>query len=168
MVDDIVSEQDIFWMHFAIRLAKTAGEFGEVPVGAVIVNSKDQILGTGFNLKHSTHNVTHHAEILAITQACAQLSNWRLLDTRLYVTLEPCLMCSGAIYQARIKKVFFSTFDPKAGAMGSLYNIAQDNRLNHLVQVQEGLLKEESSTLLKDFFKKKRKENNKFSCIKIS
>ena len=142
-------------MERALELAKIAGSKGEVPVGAVIV-FEGQIIGEGFNTKESTQVVSHHAEMIAIERACNHLGSWRLNDCQLFVTLEPCLMCAGASYQARIERVIIGAKDPKAGAMGSLYEIHSDQRLNHNFQVEEHKLGSECSQLLKDFFRKRR------------
>lgn len=144
-------------MNLAYSLAETAASMNEVPVGAVIVNANNQIISTGFNKKESSQDVTKHAEIIAIQEASKNLGRWRLNDCTLLVTLEPCLMCSGAIYQARLQKVIFATKDPKGGACGSLYEIHKDSRLNHnFIVEQSEFLREESSQLLKKFFAKKR------------
>ena len=142
-------------MERAFQLAKIAGSKGEVPVGAVIV-FEDKIIGEGYNTKESTQVVSRHAEMLAIEQACQKLGSWRLNNCQLYVTLEPCLMCAGAIYQSRIEKVIVGAKDPKAGATGSLYEVHNDKRLNHNFIVEEHPLKDDCSALLKEFFKKRR------------
>lgn len=146
-----------YWMEYALSLAETAAYLDEVPIGAIIVKN-DRIISTGFNLKEKKNLVTSHAEINAIENACKSLNSWRLNDCTLYVTLEPCLMCSGAIYQSRIETVVYGTKDPKGGALGSLYEINQDERLNHRFEVIPNILQESCSQLLKDFFQKKRKQ----------
>ena len=146
-------------MKKAFKLAQQAEEEGEVPVGAVLVHStgeKPKVIAQTFNKKASLKSATAHAEILAIEQAGRKLNSWRLNDCVLYVTLEPCCMCAGAIVQARLKRLVYACSDPKAGAVHSLYQITQDLRLNHQVKVQNGVLKEESSQLLKNFFKRHR------------
>lgn len=148
------------WMNLALEMAKIAEEYGEVPVGAVIVK-ENKLIASGFNLRERAQDPTKHAEIMAIQNACKALSSWRLNDCNLYVTLEPCLMCAGAIYQARIGKVFIGTKDPKAGAMGSLYSIHSDNRLNHSFEVESGLLEQQCQAILKTFFQKLRDRNKK-------
>ena len=142
-------------MSKAIELAYMALELNEVPVGAIVVH-KQKIIGEGYNLKEYTQNVTRHAELIAIEQASLFLNNWRLIDCELYVTLEPCIMCAGAIYQSRISKVVFGAMDPKGGAFGGLYKIHEDLRLNHKVSVYNGVLAQECSLLLSKFFKNKR------------
>ena len=143
------------WMHIALNYARLAETLGEIPVGAVIVKD-DQLISFGHNQKEATHDPTQHAEIIAIRAACQQLRRWRLSDCVMYVTLEPCIMCSGAIQQARIPTVFFGAHDAKCGACGSLYQVNNDLRLNHRFTVQPGILAEESQNLLKNFFLKRR------------
>src|SRR5262249_3645971 len=128
---------------------------GEVPVGAVIVRD-GAVIGRGYNLREARQCATEHAEMAAIREACAQLKTWRLSGCELYVTLEPCLMCAGAIYQARLDRVVFGALDPKAGAMGSLYKVNEDTRLNHRLPVVSEVLAEECGAVLKDFFRAKR------------
>ena len=148
-------DSDVFWMQKALELAQQAGEIGEVPVGAILV--KDSIcIAAAHNQREQSGNPIAHAEMLAIQEASQKLGNWRLTDTVLYVTLEPCPMCAGAIVLARIPKVVYATTDPKAGAAGTLYNIVQDARLNHQVELISGVCAEKSSALLKSFFKKRR------------
>ena len=146
------------FMKEALKLAKSASEIDEVPVGAVIVKGND-IIATGYNLREHQQCATSHAELIAIQQACKNLNSWRLTDCRLFVTLEPCLMCAGAIIAARVGEVIYGAFDPKGGAMGSLYDLHQDIRLNHHPRVISGILSDESSDLLKSFFKQKRKKS---------
>ncbi|MFW6035320.1 MAG: tRNA adenosine(34) deaminase TadA [Halothermotrichaceae bacterium] len=144
------------YMKLAIIEAKKALEIEEVPIGAIVV-SKEKVVGHGFNLKERAHDPTAHAEIIALKDAAKNLSSWRLDDCDLYVTIEPCPMCAGAIVQARIKRVVFGAYDPKAGAVGSLYNITKDKRLNHQVEeIKGGVLADKCRKLMKDFFKKLR------------
>ncbi|MDH4223599.1 MAG: tRNA adenosine(34) deaminase TadA [candidate division Zixibacteria bacterium] len=147
------------WMRVALQEAKVALKKKEVPVGAVVV-FEDKVIGRGYNQLESLKDPTAHAEILAIGAAANFLNSWRLSEAVLYVTLEPCPMCAGAIVLSRLKKLVFGTYDPKSGACGSLYNIVQDNRLNHQIEVIPGILKEECSALLQVFFKGLRKEEN--------
>jgi tRNA(adenine34) deaminase len=142
-------------MKKAIELARYAASIDEVPVGAVVVRG-EELISCGYNQREGSLCVTKHAEIIAIEEACRKLGSWKLVDCELYVTLEPCLMCAGAIYQARLTRVCFGSYDPKGGALGSLYNIHEDRRLNHRFEVLDGVCAEESSLLLKDFFAKKR------------
>jgi len=146
-----------FYMRKAIDLARKAEELGEVPIGAVIVKN-DQIIGTGYNRREIDCNPLAHAEVMAIQQASQALGGWRLEECDLYVTLEPCPMCAGAIVQARIERVIFATSDPKAGYAGSLYNVLQDQRLNHQTEVISGIYQEECQEMLKSFFKKLRQQ----------
>jgi len=143
-------------MRAALAEADKARALGEVPIGAVVVKD-GAIIGTGHNLRETRRSALRHAEIDAIEMACANVGAWRLLGCELYVTLEPCLMCAGAIYQARLDRVVFGALDPKAGAMGSLYRVHEDARLNHRLPVVEGVLAEECGQILRDFFKAKRK-----------
>ena len=144
-----------YWMRMALDHAGIAGTRDEVPVGAVIVRD-DQLISVGYNQKELTNDPTQHAEIVAIKSACQVLNCWRLNECAMYVTLEPCLMCAGAIQQARLAKVFFGAHDIKSGACGSLYHVHNDPRLNHRFTVHAGILAEESRLLLKDFFVRKR------------
>lgn len=142
-------------MKAALSLAQCAATFDEVPVGAVVLY-QNRIIATGFNRKETLNSPVSHAEIEAIQNAALALNRWRLTDCHLFVTLEPCLMCAGAIYQSRISKVSFGARDPKGGALGSLYEIHNDSRLNHNFEVYSEVLAEPCSTILKEFFKKKR------------
>ncbi|MDE0484848.1 MAG: tRNA adenosine(34) deaminase TadA [Candidatus Poribacteria bacterium] len=148
-------DSDILWMEKALELARQASEKGEVPIGAILIKD-DTCVAAAHNLREQSGNPIAHAEMLAIQEASQKLGNWRLTDTTLYVTLEPCPMCAGAIVLARIPKVVFAADDPKAGAAGTIYNILQDERLNHQVELVRGVCAEESSVLLKSFFKNRR------------
>lgn len=151
---------DEFWMRQAFSLAESAGQLDEVPVGAVVVH-EGRIIGSGMNLREREKQAVLHAEILAIQEASRWLKAWRLSDCTLYVTLEPCLMCAGAIYQARFPRVVYASQDPKGGALGSLYRLHEDPRLNHRYNVTSGILHEEASALLSQFFRRRRLENKK-------
>jgi len=140
------------YMQYAIREAKRAQEEGEVPVGCVIIY-EGEIIGKAHNQRERLQDPTAHAEIVAITQAAAHFRSWRLEDAKLYVTLEPCPMCAGAIILSRIAEVYFGAWDPKAGACGTLMNLLEDKRFNHQPQVFPGLLGEECGALLSDFFR---------------
>ena len=144
-----------YWMKEAIHEAEKAEDIHEVPIGAVIVWN-EQIIGRGFNIRETSFDPTAHAEIIAIRQASQHMQAWRLLDCKLYVTLEPCPMCAGAIVQARIPHVIYGTPDPKAGCAGTLMNLLQEERFNHQVEVVSGMLQEECSQLLSQFFRKLR------------
>lgn len=144
--------RDFFWMEQALCLARLAEVEGEIPVGAVLVDGNNQIIGRGSNQMIQRCDPTAHAEILAIRQAGTALNNYRLLNTTLYVTLEPCCMCAGAIVHARIKRLVFAARDFKSGAAGSVYHLLRGYPLNHQVQVDEGLLQRESTALLSQFF----------------
>ena len=143
------------WMHEALVLAEHAMTKEEVPVGAVLL-LEDKIIGKGWNQPISNNDPSAHAEIVALRSAAKTINNYRLLNSTLYVTLEPCLMCVGAILHARIKRLVFGAYDPKTGAAGSVFNILDDTRHNHVVEVQGGVLEEESSELLQKFFKQRR------------
>lgn len=144
--------EDERWMKEALLLAGRAAEEGEIPVGAVAVK-EDRVLGRGYNRTEALQDPTAHAEMLAITAAADALGSRRLEGVTLYVTLEPCCMCAGAMVLARIEKLVFGAWDPKAGACGTLYNIPQDGRLNHRLEVVGGVLQEACSALLTEFFK---------------
>ncbi len=152
----IFDESKYRFMSAALREAEKAIEQNEVPIGAVIVH-ENKIIGRGFNRVEKLNDSTAHAEILAITSASNHLENWRLCNCDLYVTVEPCIMCVGAIMLSRIKGIYFGIFDPKFGACGSIYNIAQENKMNHKVKVYSGLLSEECQSLMQHFFRQKRK-----------
>ena len=147
------------FMREALSLAKQAAQNDEVPVGAVVVKD-GKIIGRGRNQREDQQSAISHAEIEAITEANKTLGSWRLEDCDLYVTLEPCPMCAGAIFQARMKRVYYGAPDPKAGAVDSLFSLLSDSRLNHQVEVHSGILKEECSSILKDFFRKLRSSSN--------
>lgn len=140
----------------AVKEAHKALQAEEVPVGAVIVK-EGSIIGRGYNLRENLKDPLAHAEIMAIKEACAYLKDWRLSGCEMYVTLEPCPMCAGAIVQSRIKRIYIGTFDPKAGACGSVMNVVQNEALNHFVDVK-WLYDEECSQLLTDFFLSRRKK----------
>jgi tRNA(adenine34) deaminase len=143
-------------MGIALREAKKAADRGEVPIGAIIVRH-GAIIGRGYNLRESRQDPAAHAELIAIRQAARKIGNWRLTNTSLYVTLEPCIMCMGAILLARIERVIFGCFDPKGGAAGSLYDLSDDARLNHSVTLLSGIRQSECSSLLSGFFADLRK-----------
>jgi tRNA(adenine34) deaminase len=147
-----------YWMEQAFREAEIAYEKGEVPIGSVVVLN-NTIIGKGHNQTESLQDPTAHAEILAITAAANYLESRRLLDTTLYVTLEPCAMCAGAIVLARIPQLVFGATDAKAGACGTFYNIVQDKRLNHQVDLISGILENKCGLILSDFFQKLRETN---------
>ena len=143
------------FMMEALSEAKKAAELGEIPVGAVIERD-GVIIGRGHNLTETTKDPTAHAEMIAIREAAKTLGGWRLIGCNMYVTCEPCSMCAGAMIWARIKKVYIGTMDPKGGACGSVLNIPQEQRLNHQVEIETGIMQEECSQILKSFFKELR------------
>lgn len=146
---------DIDFMHLALAQARAAADSGEVPVGAIIVKS-GEVIASGANRPIAQHDPTAHAEILALRRAGEALSDYRLLDTTLYVTLEPCIMCASAIIHARVQRVVFGAWDPKAGAAGSVINVFTTPQLNHRVDVFGGVLIEECANLLSEFFRARR------------
>ena len=145
-------------MEEALKEAQAAAAEGEVPIGAVIVRG-DEIIARAHNRTEQAKDPTAHAEILAIRQAAAHLGGWRLTGCSMFVTAEPCSMCAGAIVWARIEKLYIGTMDLKAGACGSVFNIPQDERLNHYVEIETGLMGEDCSNLMKVFFRKLRSED---------
>ena len=149
--------QDEKYMKEAIRQAKKAYVLGEVPIGCVIVY-EGKIIGRGYNRRTIDKNVLAHAEIAAIRKACKKMGDWRLEDCTMYVTLEPCQMCAGAIVQARVKKVVIGCMNPKAGCAGSILNVLQMEEFNHQVEIERGVLEEECSQMLTSFFKNLRKK----------
>lgn len=154
MSADMSSDQR--WMALALEQARLAASQGEVPVGAVVVKD-GEVIGRGFNRPILSHDPSAHAEMVAIRDASQRLGNYRLTDCDLYVTLEPCVMCSGAIFHARIRHVIFGTADPKTGVAGSVMNLYASKPLNHHADVRGGVLAEESGTLLQSFFAARRK-----------
>ncbi|WP_308642507.1 tRNA adenosine(34) deaminase TadA [Paenibacillus nuruki] len=144
-----------YWMREAIAEARKAEQLGEVPIGAIVVKD-NMIVGRGYNLRETSFDATAHAEIIAIRQASESLGAWRLLDCTLYVTLEPCPMCAGAIVQSRVPTVVYGTVDPKAGCAGTLMNLLQEPRFNHRTEIITDILQPECALLLTDFFKQLR------------
>ncbi|MEO0021267.1 MAG: tRNA adenosine(34) deaminase TadA [candidate division WOR-3 bacterium] len=156
MKENRVNVDDEYWMRIALHEAHRAAEENEVPVGCIIVLN-GTIIGRGHNQIESLKDPTAHAEILAITAAARSLENWRLLNTTAYVTVEPCLMCTGALLLSRVKRVVYGTQDEKFGCLGSRYNLIKNSRFNHCFEITGGILADEAARLLKNFFQKKRK-----------
>lgn len=156
--DEDAQEQDQYWMSQALKLAKQAKKIGEVPVGALIVQ-RGQVLASATNLRETLNTPLGHAELIAVHRAAKRLGSWRLADCTLYVTLEPCVMCAGALVQARLPRLVFGATDPKGGGTQSLYQIPTDTRLNHRIDVTGGVLDLECSLMLKDFFRQRREQN---------
>lgn len=152
-------------MEEALKEARKAYELGEIPIGAVIVKD-GQIIARGHNLTETEKDPTAHAEMIAIRQAAAKLGGWRLPGCTLYVTCEPCSMCAGAIVWARLDKVCIGTMDPKGGACGSVFNIVQEEKLNHCVELVTGVMEEECSNIMKTFFKELRLRGSKWDKAK--
>lgn len=146
------------YMKEAIKQAKKAYKLGEVPIGCVIVY-KDEIIGKGYNRRNTDKNTLSHAEIIAIKRASKKMGDWRLEDCIMYVTLEPCQMCSGAIVQSRMKEIVIGSMNPKAGCAGSVLNLLQMEEFNHQVTIKSGILQEDCTNLLKKFFKELRIKN---------
>ncbi len=151
-------EDDIRFMQLALKEAEKGASEGEAPIGAVAVLD-GKIIARAGNKREQRHDPTAHAEIIALKKAAKKLKRWRLTGVTLYVTLEPCAMCAGAMVLARIKRLVYACADPKAGACGTLYNIPQDIRLNHQVEITSGILEKECRTLLKGFFKELRNKS---------
>lgn len=152
-----MKDSDEHWMSQALREAKAAYREGETPVGAVVVH-QDRIIGRGHNQTERLQDATAHAEMIALTAAASALGSWRLLSCTLYVTVEPCLMCAGAVLLSRIPRVVFGARDAKFGAVRSLYQVGSDARLNHSFEVKEGVRADEAKALLQSFFRKRRKK----------
>ncbi|WP_281816106.1 tRNA adenosine(34) deaminase TadA [Vallitalea longa] len=155
---DVQDDKDIKYMNEALGQAKKAFDIDEVPIGAVIVKD-DEIIAEAFNRRNTDKNTLSHAEILAIDKASKAVGDWRLDDCTMYITLEPCPMCAGAIVQARIPRVVIAAYNRKAGCAGSIVNLLQEERFNHQVDITYEVLEDESSRLLKDFFRKLREKN---------
>lgn len=153
--DNHFSLEDHHWMQLALENARRADEAGEVPVGAVLVRD-NELIAEGFNQPISSHDTSAHAEIVTLRAAGQADNNYRFPNTTLYVTLEPCPMCAGALIHARIARLVFAASDPKTGAAGSVFNLLLDSRHNHQIEVQGGLLADQSSELLKAFFQARR------------
>jgi len=147
-----IFEKDRIFMGQALEEAKKAALLGEVPIGAVLVY-KGEVIARAHNLRETTQNATTHAELMVIQEACKQLGSWRLEETTLYVTLEPCPMCAGAILQSRVQRVVYGARDIKAGCVDSLYHLLNDARFNHECDVTEGMMAEQCGQILTDFFR---------------
>jgi tRNA(adenine34) deaminase len=150
------SEQHERWMGVALQQARAAMTHGDVPIGAVVVHDDGRVIGRGRNERELREDPTAHAEVLALREAAAALGTWRVLESTLYVTLEPCTMCAGAIVLSRIPRVVYATADPKAGAAGSVLDVLADARLNHRPEVVAGVLADEAAELLRSFFRARR------------
>ena len=160
---------DEFGMNLALQQAMSAARLGEVPIGAIIVQG-NRIVGQGFNRRETWRDPTAHAEMIAIRDASETLGGWRLPNCTLYVTVEPCAMCAGAILQARIERVVYGVADPKAGCAGTLYNLLQDERMNHRVEVTSGVCAEACVSLLSHFFQElrdKRRDGRAAECARL-
>ena len=151
-----IFEKDRKFMRLALEEAQKAAALGEVPIGAVLV-FEGEVIARAHNLRETTQNATTHAELMVIQEACAKIGSWRLEETTLYVTLEPCPMCAGAILQSRIPRIVYGARDIKAGCVDSLYRLLNDARFNHECEVTEGILAEKCGQILTDFFRALRK-----------
>ncbi len=152
-----MTERELKYMKEALKQAKKAAKIGEVPIGCVIVY-QDRIIGRGYNRRMTDKTALAHAEISAIKKACKEIGDWRLDDTEIYITLEPCQMCAGAIVQSRIRKVFIGAMNPKAGCAGSILDLLHVKEFNHQCEVETGILGEECASLLTEFFRELRKK----------
>jgi tRNA(adenine34) deaminase len=150
------SEHDERWMSAALQEARAAMAHDDVPIGAVVVHDDGRVIGRGRNERELREDPTAHAEVLALREAAAALGTWRVLESTLYVTLEPCTMCAGAIVLSRVPRVVYATADPKAGAAGSVLDVLADDRLNHRPEVVAGVLADEAAELLRSFFRARR------------
>ncbi|WEV41025.1 tRNA adenosine(34) deaminase TadA [Lactobacillus sp. ESL0681] len=155
---EFTSENKQKYMQLAFDQAQIAQNLGEVPIGAVIIDPDGQVIGSGYNRRELNQDATGHAEMIAIRQACTNLGTWRLIDCSLFVTLEPCPMCAGAIINARIKNVFYGALDPKAGAGGSVVDLFAVPKFNHHPNVIRGLYRDRASQMMKSFFKEIRQK----------
>ncbi|MGZ3748293.1 MAG: tRNA adenosine(34) deaminase TadA, partial [Pseudobdellovibrionaceae bacterium] len=155
------------WMSHALKLAAKAAANGEVPVGALLINPEGILLAQSYNHRESWQSPLAHAETIVLHTASKKIQNWRLEDCTLYVTLEPCLMCAGALLQSRVKRVVYGVKDPRSGAVDSLYKTFQDSRLNHQIEVTGGILEKECLSLLQSFFKSRREEHKSQQIQKV-
>ncbi len=155
-----VMPDDIKYMRLALEQARLAAEYGEVPVGAVLVDEMDQILARAYNRPISQCDPTAHAEIMALRQGAKKIGNYRLTGTTLYVTIEPCPMCAGAIVLARVKRLVYGVEDYKVGACGTVFNFIQDPRLNHYLVVDQGILRTECKAIIQRFFRERRRDRS--------
>lgn len=149
---------DNHYMGLALNEAKKAFAIGEVPIGAVLIMD-GQVVASGYNMRESWHDATAHAEMIAIREACEKLGRWRLTGLTLYVTIEPCPMCAGALVMSRVDRLVYGSADAKAGAIESIFNIAQNEALNHSMMVTAGIRADECAQIMKDFFRQRRKKN---------
>lgn len=156
---NMFSEEIYKYMFASLQEAEIALENNEVPVGAVVVH-KNKIIGRGHNQIENLKDATAHAEMIALTAASSYMDNWRLNECEIFVTIEPCIMCTGAMLASRIKRLYFAAYDPKFGACGSLYNLAEEGKYNHKIEVVSGIYSQESQNLIKRFFEGKRKKDN--------
>lgn len=150
---------DVYYMELALAEARRAAELGEIPIGAVLVDSEGEVVSSAHNMRETWQDGTAHAEVIVIQDACKKLGRWRLSGCTLYVTVEPCPMCSGAIVNSRVDRVVYGCPDVKAGGAESIFNIITNPNLNHCAQVTSGIREEECAQVMKDFFRRRRQEN---------
>ena len=160
-IDDL-NDRDEHWMSEALLLARQAADIDEVPVGAVLINEQNELIASGHNQPISANDPTAHAEIIVLREAAKKLNNYRLPNTTLYVTLEPCTMCVGALVQARVKRIVYGAVEPKTGAIESAHRLFDTGNYNHKPEIQGGVLADHCSSLLSDFFQKKRNQKREF------
>ena len=153
-----MKQEDAFYMRAALAEAAQAYALGEVPIGAVLVDEAGEIVARGHNLRERDHDATAHAEMIAIRAACERLGRWRLSGLTLYVTIEPCPMCAGALVNSRIDRLVYGSPDSKAGAVESLFNVVQHEKLNHRLEVTAGVMEEECAAIMKEFFRERRRQ----------
>jgi tRNA(adenine34) deaminase len=158
--DDYSSDE--YWMSKALVQARLAAEADEVPVGAILINEENELVASGHNQPISTSDPTAHAEIVVLREAAKKLNNYRLPNTTLYVTLEPCTMCVGALVQARVKRIVYGAVEPKTGAIESAHRLFDEGSFNHLPEINGGVMQDECSSLLSDFFQEKRNQKREF------
>lgn len=161
-------ENDKYYMQAALQEAQKAFELAEVPIGAVLVDAAGRIVARGHNMREVWHDATAHAEMIAIREACRELGRWRLSGLTLYVTIEPCPMCAGALVMSRVDRVVYGSTDAKAGAAESVFNIVEHPTLNHQLQVTAGVLQEECAGIMKRFFRERRAKKKKSRPIDVS
>lgn len=157
-VDLARADRDLHWMRLALKQADQAASIGEVPVGAVLVNKNNELLAASHNQPISAHDPTAHAEIMVLREAAQNVNNYRLLDTTLYVTLEPCVMCVGAMIHARVKRLVYGAVEYKTGAIESACRLMDDIRFNHLIEIESGVMQQDCAQILSNFFARRRAE----------
>ena len=166
-MEEVNMTTDEKWMRQAIKQAKKAEKLEEVPIGCVIVHN-DKIIARGYNRRNTYHTSLAHAEMMAIKKACKKIGDWRLEECTLYVTLEPCQMCAGAIVQSRVKRVVIGAMNKKAGCAGSIFNLLEEDRFNHKAEVTRGILEEECAEMMSEFFRGLRAKKSHAFCFETA